>query len=228
MFVLVRACMYVDYTELYLIFRFLNHHQVIKKKFTPRRRRIPLLHFGRSNSDRTVMGGERNLADAADGQTSVRFYLQTNEGDGAVATESAPDAVETNILPVTAAQEQRVQREAEMLLGRHAQPVRNSGLIRAFFAITVKSWKPIRRFRDLFTCDKLSVNPTKGGMVEAKTFPIQNIDFLDYLKCQSWVGKSVPRFNGTYKAYQSLEVNITYKGKLSVTTRADKRMTEPR
>ncbi|CAL8069118.1 unnamed protein product [Calicophoron daubneyi] len=77
--------------------------EVIKKKFTPRRH-IPFVRLGRAKSDRSL---NLPISSARTSQLS------------SLGSSSTADVVD---VASSAAQEERVRREVEMLLGRHAQP----------------------------------------------------------------------------------------------------------
>ncbi|TPP61841.1 hypothetical protein FGIG_12059 [Fasciola gigantica] len=146
--------------------------EVIKKKFTPRRR-IPLIHFGRSHSDRAMITS-RSRNDATDAQSSSN-YLQTS--DVSSTTGNAQGATETNTGPTTVAQEQRVQREVEMLLGRHAQPVSYlDHILRCHSRKAERIRGNLRWCFYLCKAAKLNANPTRGKSKWSKTSPIHKLD----------------------------------------------------
>ncbi|VDP93415.1 unnamed protein product [Echinostoma caproni] len=95
--------------------------EVIKKKFTPRRR-LPLIHFGRSHSDRAMTMVGRDRTGASDALPIRTVYSETVATTATGGGLSSTDR--TSISGSSVNQELRVQREVEMLLGRHAQPVR--------------------------------------------------------------------------------------------------------
>ncbi|CAH8576999.1 unnamed protein product [Heterobilharzia americana] len=91
--------------------------EVIKKKFTPRRR-VPFLRVTGSLGGTNNSGGDQRSHGLKPSSSSSSILPSVGRFGSLSTTMSAVDMTD---MDSTAAQEEKAQRELEMILGRHAQ-----------------------------------------------------------------------------------------------------------